>query len=349
MSLRFALTALAMCAAQPLLAQVSTHDGINARLGGRIQPQYNSTSVGTEPQNQMLVRRAFITIDASRGWLSGRVEADVGEGRLNPKDLFISANFSDALHVRVGQFKRPFDIFELTSDTRILVVERAGSIRGVSACSGVGGVCTLSRLTEKLGYSDRDIGVEVSGQGGQLSWSAAMTNGSGANVEDVNGAKSFTGRLSATVGPHLQISANAGAHDYIHPVGGSDEYAVAFGGDLQYGDLDHGLVLQAGIVRGDNWAVPVGTTDAAKFMTAQAILAYAVPVQNDKLVGVQPLLRVSYADPNTSVTGDHGMLFTPGINLLFGHRNRLAINLDLWKPNTGTSETSVKVQQFFYF
>ena len=349
MTLRLIVAALALGAVPPLAAQVGTRQGVQVRLGGRVHPQYNSTSVTAEPRNEMLIRRARVTVDASWGWISARVEPDVGEGELNVKDAWAALDFGDALRVRFGQFKRPFDVFELTSSTEMLVIERAGGIRGVNACAGPGGVCSFSRLTERLGYADRDIGVELTGNAGGLDWSAAMTNGTGANVEDENGAKSFTGRVSGRVGGNLAIAANVGAHDYVHPTGAADEYAIALGGDLQYGEFERGLVLQIGFVTGDNWRVPVGTAGSASFMTAQAIVAWAIPMTGERLVGIQPVARLSWADPNSDAAGDSGMLLTPGLNFLFGHRNKLTVNLDVWVPNTGDTEYSVKVQQFFYF
>jgi len=345
---RLLVVVCAVSLASPLAAQITARDGVRIRLSGRVHPQYNSTSVTTEPRQQMLLRRARLTFDVSTGWLSARIEPDVGEGELSVKDAWVGFEMGGGLQVRLGQFKRPFDLFELTSSTQILVVERAGGIRGVSACDGVGGVCSFSRLTERLGYADRDIGVDASAAVGGFTITAAMTNGTGANTEDENGAKSFTGRITRRLGS-LTLAANVGAHDYIHTVGGSDEYGIAFGGDLEYGRYDDGLHIQAGVVLGDNWAVPVGADGSAAFRTAQAIVTYAVPVAGTRLRGIEPLARLSWADPNSSVADDHGILVTPGINVLFGNRNRLAVNVDVWLPAVGDSEYSVKVQQFFYF
>ena len=64
---------------------------------------------------------------------------------------------------------------------------------------------------------------------------------------------------------------------------------------------------------------------------------------------LEPLVRVSYGDPDTDAGGDHGWLLTPGVNVHFTGRNRLALNLDYWSPDTGNAEWSFKSQMFFYF
>ena len=64
---------------------------------------------------------------------------------------------------------------------------------------------------------------------------------------------------------------------------------------------------------------------------------------------VEPLARVSWADPDTDNDGDRGILVTPGVMFHFGGQNMLAANLDIWSPSTGDTEYSVKLQTFFSF
>ncbi len=324
-------------------------------LTGRVHLQWNSTSVDGPISNEFLIRRARLTAEIDfNDWISGKVQPEYGEGESSLKDAYLRLSFDPAFRVTLGQFKRPFDLFELTSSTQIAVIERAGGIRGLDTCAGPGGICSYSRFTEKLSYSDRDIGGMVEGDlGSRVEYSASVTNGTGGNTEEENGTKSYTGRLAVAGTPDLTIAANLGAHDYEreNALGEMEnEYAIAFGGDLEYGNYTSGLHLQAGFTTGDNWKNLDTSGDPTTFVTAQGILSYKVPLSNSRfLEAIAPIARVSWGDPDTEANDDEGLLFTPGLVAFFGGRNKLAINADIWSPSQGDTELSVKVQSYLHF
>lgn len=329
----------------PASAQLRIGDDVEIRFSGRLHAQFNTSSVDSARSSEFLIRRARIGAQIDIGSLiTGKVEPDFGEGEINLKDAWVRLAVHPAFRVTAGQFKRPFDIFELTSSTRILVVERAGGVRGVNSCTGPGGICSFSRFTEKLRFADRDIGILIDGAQGAVSWAASVTNGRGANLPDENGTKSFTGRLEVEAVPDIVLAGNVAAHDYPAPLG-DDEYAWALGGDVEIGSFSNGLHVQAGFVTGENWATTVRTD----FLTAQTIVTYRVPVTGGDIVGIEPVARVSYGDPDTATDADHGWLLTPGVMIHLARRNYLALNVDYWSPDTGNSEWSLKGQMFFYF
>lgn len=324
-------------------------------LTGRVQLQWNTTSVDGPISNEFLIRRARLTAEIDfNDWISGKVQPEYGEGEVSLKDAYLRLSFDPAFRATLGQFKRPFDLFELTSSTQFLVIERAGGIRGVDTCSGPGGICSYSRFTEKLGYSDRDIGVMVEGDlGSRFEYSASVTNGTGANSEEENGSKSYTGRFAVAATPDLTIAGNLGAHDYERESALGEmenEYAIAFGGDIEYGNYTRGLHVQAGITAGDNWLNLDASGDPTTFVTAQGIVTYKVPVSNSRFIeAIEPVARVSWGDPDTDADDDQGILFTPGLVAFFSGRNKLAINADIWSPSQGDTELSVKVQSYLHF
>ena len=131
------------------------------KFTGRVHTQFNTSSVENEIASEFIIRRARLTAEVElNDFVSGKVQPDFGEGDVKLKDAYMKLDYHKGLSFKIGQFKRPFDLFELTSSTKILVVERALKIRGVS------GLRSLSSLTEKLEYSDRDIGVEAHFGGG---------------------------------------------------------------------------------------------------------------------------------------------------------------------------------------
>jgi hypothetical protein len=352
-------------------AQVEINSGATEiKITGRLHAMYDYSSSAEELSSAFLIRRARITMEIKiNDWISGKIQPDYSTGfglenGLRLKDAYIDFIFSEPFRIRFGQFKRPFDRFELTSSTQTLVIERTGVVRGVDDCAGVGSVCSYSRLTQKLGFADRDVGIEIGGRiAGHWIWSASATNG--AIFEDIvtfqdaggldslvfSDGKSFGGRLEYR-GSNLVVGANAAAHDYANAVKmDAVEYGYGYGADLDWGDYSSaGWHVKAGITAGDNWKDLDAAGSPAAFMTAQGILAYRFGLTDNKyLEGVELVGRASYADPNTDSSDDEGLLFTPGVVTYFSGRNKAAINADIYKPGVGDTEYSVKVMAYLYF
>jgi len=139
-------------------------------------------------------------------------------------------------------------------------------------------------------------------------------------------------------------------HDYMDPIGADDDFAIAYGADLEYGNYDSGMHVQAGVIGGQNWRSLDATGNPARFLTAQGILSYKSPVSNHQFVSaIEPVGRVSLADPNTDTGNNLGLLVTPGLMVHFTGRNKVAANIDLWLPNVGETEWSFKVQSYLHF
>jgi hypothetical protein len=341
--------------AGPVGAQVQlSSKSMELKIDGRIHFQYNHTSAAEALLgNTFFIRRARLEIEAKvNDFISGRIQPEFGEGTVGLRDAFVTLNFGPGLRTTFGQFKRPFDVFELTSSSQILVIERAGGVRGIPGCSGVSSVCSLSRFTEKLGFSDRDIGVMVDGALGSsgFKYYASITNGRGPNNSiDENATKSYTGRVEYAVSG-LRIGGHIGVHDYPADTLGTNKYATAFGADVDWGHFEKpGPHVQAGIVYGDNW-LNVVATDPSTFVSGQVIATYMFPVNENKyLYGIEPLVRASWGDPDTDVSDDTGWIFTPGLVLYMAGRNKFAVNVDVWKPAIGNTEYSIKAQTYLYF
>ncbi len=324
---------------------------VEITLTGRVHMQYRTTSVDGPRSSEFLLRRARFTAHVKvDDLIEGRIQPDFGEGKLSLKDAYLRLNFDPAFRLSFGQFKRPFDIFELYSSTQILTIERTGEIDGVDACAGPGGVCSWSRLTEKLEYSDRDIGILVDGRAtDKLEYRFSITNGTGADKRDKNGTKSYTARVVVQAASHVRLGANVGVHDYFGSTT-ANEYAVAYGGDIEIGRYGEEIHLQAGFLAGQNWLNLDATGDPSTFLTAQGVVSYRLPITGSShFTAVEPLARLSWADPNTDAANAGGWLFTPGIALRMAGRNMLVANVDVWSPAAGDSEWSFKFQSFLHF
>lgn len=318
------------------------------RVGGLGQGQYSVSSIDAA-NNDFFVRRARLRMDATvSDFLRGRVVTEFGGGSGRILDADLSLVFSEGAVLSVGQFKRAFDVFELPNPSQTPEIERDGRIEGYSACTGVGSVCSYSRLTEALGFAGRDIGVRLDGTSGRVTYIASFTNGTGINTPDENDAKSFSGRVAYRVNDEVVLSGQMAVHDYVDADG--NQSALGFGGDVEVGGWRDGWHLRGAVVGGDNWrALDPGTLDPASFLSFQGIATYYHPLQNSRFAGVEPLARVSWADPDTGTDDDAGLLLTPGLAFYVQGRNRIAANFDIYSPQGQDKEFSFRVQTTLYF
>ena len=331
-------------------AEITARDA-TVRFGGRLHSQFASSSAEDGKSMDFFTRRARLTLDVSvTDLLDARVQPDFGGGELDLKDAYFRLNLDSSFRISFGQFKRAFDLFELDSSTDMVVVERTGRIDGVGGCAGPGGICSLSRFTEKLSYSDRDIGVRVDGRlSDRVSYLATMTNGTGTSGNDENSGKSLAGRLSLELADGVVLSGNVSQHDYARD-DGSTGRGTAFGGDLEIGDFRDGTHLQVGLIGGENWrAEDPLTGDGPTFLTGQAILSHYMSLDSPRFSAIEPMARVSWGDPSRDEADDGGILFTPGLFVYVLGKNRIGANIDVYSPQTGDTEFSFKLQTYLYY
>lgn len=350
---RIGAAALFLALMAPARGSSQSGEGPQLSFGGRIHAQWNSSSVADQISSEFLVRRARVTaVLKVSDLVSGRIQPDFSGGAVSLKDAYLRLAFNPFFNVTMGQFKRAFDFFELESSTRNLVIERAGGMRGAGSCAGVGGICTYSRFTEKLNYSDRDVGVMVHGRMGAspLFYWFSVTNGEGINRPDVNSKKSYSARVVYSVRDDLVLGANVGLHDYVNDIDPTLDYSSAWGVDVDWGSYSPGLHLQGAFTRGQNWRDLKVDGTPTTFAAVQGVISYRVAVKNEvSLSGVEPVFRVSWADPNTDAASDGDFLVTAGVMFHFSGRNRLAANIDMWDPAQGDGAWSLKVQSYLHF
>lgn len=323
----------------PAAAQTIQAGELELDLTGRIQFQMNTTSVDGDDVVDAPAATAFETRRIRFGtnftygeWISGKVEADFSGSTAQLTDGYVDLALTGPLHVRAGQFKKPFGVFELESSTRIRTIERGLRIRGLTDLVAV--PAETQWLLGAAGHLGRQIGVVVHGEAGALGYEAGVFNGEGANVRETEGSKAFAGRLTYGVLPALVV----GAAVSDQPTGtfsgasGADEVrSQAVEVDATWGGFRaEGLHARAEWMLAENpLAGPAG--EPATMTGVHALVAWFQP-RTGRVEGLEPVLRLSWADPDTSADGDEGMLLTPGLNLYFDGRNRLMVNGDVYLP-----------------
>lgn len=327
-------------------AQTVQAGGLELDFTGRLQVQLNTTSVGEDelgagnapPQTALETRRMrFGTNFTFDDWITGKVEADFGGATAVLTDGYIDAAVSDGFAIRAGQFKQPFGLFELRSNTQILTIERTVRIRGVEDLVGVPG--ETQWLLDESGYLGRQIGVMAHGDAGDLGWAAGIFNGEGTNTREAQGSKAYAGRLSYQLNDPLMV---AGAVS-VQPTGefdanGNEITATAFSVDAEWGEFrGDGLHVMAELMFGDN-PLEITGGDPASMMGGQVATAWFMP-RDGRIEGWEPVLRVSWADPNRDLDNDEGLLLTPGVNMYFSGRNRFMVNAEAYMPSADNVDT----------
>ncbi len=327
------------------------------QIGGRAHAQYAASSVGSV-NNDFFLRRVRLIADISlNDFIAARVQPDFARGKIALQDVYVRLGFSSKFRVSVGQFKRAFDIFELSSSTDLSIIERDARVEGASGCAGVSGICSYSRLIQKLKYSERDQGIKIDGSLGRTSYQFTLTNGTGINVSDENDAKSYSGRLSLAASDKVTFSAQLGVHDYLYPSvhmrterGAHTKTArgVAWGADVEFGTWRDGSHIQASVIRGDNWKSLDSHNNEATFLTTQIVASY-YSEKSGRLAGIEPLLRLSFGDPDTALGENAGTVVTPGLMFYLHGKSKIGANLDVYSPESGDTALSFKVQTYLYF
>ncbi len=341
---------LALVAAHGLAAQSADPPSRpTLSLSGEVNAQYAASSVDSDPGGFFLRRTrlnaGFEVSPLVDGYFQAELNASDGGAEL--RDAWVRYSFSPALRVSAGQFKRAFDLFELDSFTDLSLIERDGRVGGVDTCAGVGGVCSYSRFTERLGFSNRDLGVRVEGARGRVGWLATLTNGTGQDAPEDNRAKSLSGRVTVAVADGLALGGQLAAHDYLD-TSDATRHASAWAADLRWGEFRRGLLVQAAVTGGDNWRNADARGDATRFLAFQGMAAWYAPLSGGRFAAVEPLLRLSWGDPDTAEGRDGGLLVTPGFMLYVAGKNKVGFNLDLWSPQAGSTEYSLKIQCFLH-
>lgn len=160
----------------------STDGNFHVELGGRVQSDFDAaeegatTLTGARLGSQFLIRRARLAAEGRFfRWVNFVIDADFS-ATVALQDGYLDLTFLPELRLRVGQFKVPFSLEELTSSRFIDFVER-------------------SLLNELAPARDRGIMVHGSLMKGVASYSLGGFNGSGQNTADNNPDKDLAGRF----------------------------------------------------------------------------------------------------------------------------------------------------------
>lgn len=340
------LIAVGVAAGQSPRGVTIGSDAIEIEIGGRVQTQFNTTTVFSEPPSELILRRARLELAVTfNDLISGTLEPEFAGDEVTLKDVFVKLNFSPAFQVLAGQAYKPFGLLEQTSSTRILPIERGLRVRGMDVHDEYG-------IVNSLDYSDRDLGVQVMGRPAFLplgfAYQAGVFRGPLHGASNIDDSYQYAARV--TVQPLDVVTIGGGwssRHFLDVPVDESDPFVRghAFEVDLEVGTFAPGLHALGEIAFGD--ADPVLGHD---FFGAQGWLAWRSARLSRAISAVEPIFRASYGE--TDGLQPETTLLTPGVNVYFGGRNRFMINYDFVLLGGGVqddTEGSFKAQMQLAF
>ncbi|MGH7607948.1 MAG: porin, partial [Gemmatimonadales bacterium] len=215
------LVTAALCSAALVTRAASQNPTV--RVSGRVQAQYRSSAGDSSSNfttsavsNGFEIRRFRIQADVRFGdHMLAVIQPSFEMGSLRMRDAYLRVGVSPRLGVTVGQKKSPFQRYELTSSNTLPSIERGVRILRLAGREG------LNDLLVANGYASQDIGafLDWTAPGGRAGVELGVQNGSRESAADVNNAKSFFGRATATLlrtaddQPLLRAGASFAARD----------------------------------------------------------------------------------------------------------------------------------------
>jgi hypothetical protein len=277
----------------------------------------------------------YISFSIQPSFENGRIgsSANGGSGTgVRLRDAYIDLRFqpetaATLFTLRVGQEKRPFGRYELTSSNNLPSIER-GAGRGLIRAAS-------NDLFGTNGFLSHDVGASATIDiHRKVSLKAGVYNGQGESASDINGKKSFGLRGTAAVLPKLNVGASFFSHDALQPaVTGTDPLPAdssftnrAWGLDAQWGKPgDAGLFLVADYMRGQD------ATRAKQSISGLSLVgAYNIRVAspNSWLYAIEPSVRFDQADPNTDVSGNKSTLMTAALGFYMSSKAQFRIGYE---------------------
>lgn len=312
-------------------------------FGGRVQTIFNTTSVDDLPAARTELRRVRLEASAEFGdLLYAKIQPDFAGSRVSLRDAYVRLDLHPAAQLLAGQAQRPFGIIAPSSSTRIIPIERGVRIRGVS--DGL----DAYNLVADLGYAERDVGLQLRGAPRNaplgLSYAVGFFNGPAASLAPAENTWQAVARVAARPVDAVRVGASWSRIDHVFPGGGEapeTRAGQAWAADVELGAA-RGLRFIGEATYGD-----YDPFAGAEFFGAQGWLAYRTGPVSSSIAALEPLLRVSHGNPDVDDVypapgPSGGTLITPGVNLWLGGLNRLALNYEIWTPESGERVHSFK-------
>lgn len=286
------------------------------QISGLVQARYQGFQQSTV-NNAFDLRRVRLDLrgNVTDSW-SYDIYSEFGGTGVKLVDAFVAYKLGDYLRFSAGQFKIPFSVESLTSDSQLEFSDRSQVVEAL-----------VSRSKDVIGNSNgRDIGIQVNGSFAKVDdfylfdYSFGVFNGAGYDVTtDNNNRKDYGGRLSIHPVKNLSLSADFynGLGNYGTPA--TNQKRNRTGVDARY--VWNGLSITAeydkgtdGIIKRSGWYA-----QAAYFVIPKTL---------------QLAAKYDTYDPNSVVTTDRSNWYVGGFNYFFNEWTKFTIDYSIRREQT---------------
>ncbi len=313
-------------------ARIEARANINEYISVFIQPSFEGgrTTTSTTACQPVIVDALPDTVAVNCTTTS--------RGGIRLRDAFIDVKFTkpeakSTFMLRMGQEKRPFGRYELTSSNNLPSIERGAGQGLVGSAS--------NDLFSAQGFMSHDVGAHLQfdyklSDLRILSLIAGVYNGRGESVNDNNNAKSFGFRGTIGITDKLNVGGSYFSHDNIvTPTGAavpdSNYRNDAFGIDGQWGKPgDPGLYLVADYMAGHDGSGVLVSGDKKKILGISAVGSYNIRIKSPTswLYAIEPSVRYDFSDPDTDLDDNGTTLVTAVLGFYMSSRAQFRIGYE---------------------
>jgi len=286
------------------------------QISGLVQARYQGFAQ-SGVNNAFDLRRVRLDLrgNVSDDW-SYDVYSEFAGSNVKLVDAFVQYKIADFLKFTAGQFKIPFSIESLTSDSQLEFSDRSQVVEAL-----------VSRTKDVIGNSNgRDIGIQINGSFAKIDdqylfdYTFGVFNGAGYDVTtDNNNRKDYGGRLSIHPIKNLVVSADFynGLGNYGTPATNQKRNRTGF--DARY--VWNGLSVTAeydkgtdGTIKREGWYA-----QAAYFVIAKRL---------------QFAAKYDTYDPTQTKNTDRSNWYIGGFNYYFNDWTRFTIDYSIRREQT---------------
>ncbi len=267
-----------------------------------------------------------------------------GNTGIRLRDAFIDVSFmkeaaKTRFTFRVGQEKRPFGRYELTSSNNLPSIERG-------AGKGLPGKASNNTFDDN-GFISHDVGASIIfthmlGDLQKLSIQAGLYNGQGESVDDKNKRKSFGFRGTVDVWSKLNIGGSYFSHDnaYINAAKTDSSYSnTAWGVDASWGKPgEEGLYVVADYMMGKDKSLAANKIRGLSLIGAYN---YRLTSPTSWLYAVEPMFRFDSSDPNTASSSNKDRIttVTAGVGFYMSSKAQFRVAYETQKSQATGAKT----------
>ena len=267
--------------------------------------------------------RLNITSPLEESFLSWKISLDGAKKHINEDDsslgntyvaladIFLKVKLSELIKIKIGQFKAPFNVEELTDEQHRPMIRDSLLSDGIEFGEGYD-----FKPAEKGITLDRQIGISLLGNLSLVSYELMLFNGNGINkVANDNNNLGLAGRIDLNL---LNKAIILGANGYMRTItvseAGEIEYIsneeeIAYGADLQLDYMNLILVTQYLIKTTEYPTTKQNTETSTGYM---ANIGYRIFLSNK--LQLIPLFRICSFDPTDISKKEEDDYYSPDLN-----------------------------------